>query len=203
MLLSNSVFNNNDYNILSSKNDVILFKSKNENNSYRISFNISSATILKENIKPNKYVNLKLYEILEFLNKDVIEKIEYKKLENENDSYLILFKFNHLGKEFGMKKKYMLTTVKFVNSNDNNYAGIVSKYAKLENNEISDYDEIKCENSNLLAFTYEGGIGVYYDFKIEVLDELPNYMKDFGAMLMKKIFIRMREYILNDLDRSN
>ena len=67
----------------------------------------------------------------------------------------------------------------------------------------SDYDEIKCENSNLLAFTYEGGIGVYYDFKIEVLDELPNYMKDFGAMLMKKIFIRMREYILNDLDRSN
>jgi len=204
MLLSNSFLNNNNYNIISSKNEVVLYKSKNEINSYRISFNITSQTIVKENIKPNKYINLKLYEILETLNKDVIEKIDYKNLENEEDSYLILFKFNHLGKEFGMKKKYMLTTVKFINSSDNSCAGIISKYAKIENSkEISEYDELRCENSNLLAFIYEGGIGVYYDFKIEILEELPNYMKDFGAMLMKKIFIRMREYILNDLNRDN
>lgn len=201
MLLSNTFSNNNEYNILSSKNDVILYKSKSENNSYRISFNINTKKENNADINPNRYININLYELLETLNKDVIEKIDISSVNDEIDSYLILFRFNHLGKEFGMKKKYMLTTVKFINTNDNNCCGIVSKYTRLNDKSLDDYDEIICENSNLLAFKYEGGIGVHYDFKMELLDEMPNYMKDFGALLMKKIFIRMRDYILQDINK--
>lgn len=193
--------NNNDYNILSSKNDVVLYKSKTTNNSYRISFNITSPLISNNDIKPSKYVNLQLYKLLEVLNQDVIEKIEITSEDNDSESYFILFKFNHLGKEFGMRKKCMYTKVQFINSNNNGCAGIVSKYASVDKNILRDYDELVCENSNLLAFRYQDGIGVYYDFKIEIQEDLPHYMKDFGAMLMKKIFIRMREYILNDINK--
>jgi len=197
MLLSNK----EEYSIISSKNEVTLYKSKIDNTNYRISFNINVTESLKQKIRPNKYVNINLYETLENINKDVIEKIDVIKNKDEADTYLILFRFNHLGKELGMKKKYMLSKVKFVNSD--NCCGIISTSTKLDNIELTDYDEIICENSNLLSFIHEGGIGVHYDFKLDLMQELPNYMKDFGALLMKKIFIKMREYILQDIQNTH
>jgi len=197
MLLSNK----EEYSIISSKNDVTLYKSKIDNTNYSISFNINVPESLKQKIRPNKYVNINLYETLENINKDVIEKIDVIKNKDEADTYLILFRFNHLGKELGMKKKYMLSKVKFVNSD--NCCGIISTSTKLDNIELTDYDEIICENSNLLSFIHEGGIGVHYDFKLDLMQELPNYMKDFGALLMKKIFIKMREYILQDIQNTH
>ena len=199
MLLSNK----EEYSIISSKNDVTLYKSKIDNTNYRISFNINVPESLKHKVIPNKYVNIKLYETLESMNKDVIEKIDIIVNNDEIDTYLVLFRFNHLGKELGMKKKYMLSKVKFVNTDNYNCCGIVSTSAKLDSIELTDYDEIICENSNLLSFIHEGGIGVHYDFKLDLMQELPNYMKDFGALLMKKIFIKMREYILHDIQNTD
>lgn len=198
MLLSNNDIISN-YSIISSKNDVMLYKSKKDSNTYRISFNIDIPENIRNNIKPNKYINLDLYHLLEELNKDVIEKIDIIQNENEIDTYFILFRFNHLGKEFGMKKKFMLSSIKFIQTNNDNYSGITSQHSKIENLDLTDYDEIISEHSNLLSFRYEKGIGVHYDFKLQLMQELPSSMKDFGALLMKKIFIRIRDYILQDI----
>ena len=198
MLLSNNDIINN-YNIISSKNDVMLYKSNKDANTYRISFNIDIPENIKYSIKPNKYINLELYHLLEELNKDVIEKIDIIHNENEVGSYFILFRFNHLGKEFGMKKKFMISSIRFIQTNNDNYSGIISQHTKINNLDLKDYDEIISENSNLLSFIHEKGIGVHYDFKLQLMQELPNSMKDFGALLMKKIFIRMRDYISQDI----
>jgi hypothetical protein len=171
------------------KYDIPLVKN-NTTNTYRINFNLINPAIDLRTI-----INFNLYTFLAKINDDTIESVRLvSKLHERSATFLFLFK--SIGKDFGIPKKYMYLQTDIIQENNN--LKYKSKSIPIGDLNVKGYEPITCESS-LLQITMDTDhvADVIYDFKLDLHEDLPIYMKNLPGLMMKKIFYHLKLFIEN------
>ena len=164
------------------------------------------------NLDLKNFFNFNIYKIIFELNKDVIEDIKIVKEYDENNiDLLIIFKrlmstsTRIVTNEFSIPMFYMYVTVSKICNNDNNSIVFNSK----ENtNELSlidttseEYERLTCEYSELTITNLENdnNIDINFDFKFSYINNSSRFFKNFIALLIKKVFYKLKLFIDNQL----
>jgi hypothetical protein len=175
-----------NYKNICKKGGVILKKHKKEDY-YKIDFNI------KNNIYDiSRIITLELYDLLFQLNKEHIE--DMKIIEEKNNSKKIMIYFKPVGKEFGIKNKYMFIDTHL--HEENNMKKIIANNVECDLDIKKGYEMMKNDYFEL-NMNIEDKHNVPFEciFKISIDDDLPIYMKDFTGMLIKKMFLNLKVFI--------
>tara|TARA_Y100000996_G_scaffold20048_1_gene14797 strand:- start:6371 stop:6949 length:579 start_codon:yes stop_codon:yes gene_type:complete len=175
--------------IICNKDNIIL-KRNEDFDTFSMSFEIKN-----KNINLTKIINLKLYTLLYELNKDVIEKVDILSETDKNSTVLLIFK--QFGADLGISKKYMCLYTE-IEAKENTIT-MRSKTANIEKNTLSGIsrcEEITCPYTDLyVTMKSETEASINYVFNMQMEDELPIYMENMIGMLMKKILLRVKEFI--------
>lgn len=184
------------------KQNVLLEYNK-DSNIYSLLFDINN----KNNLDIKELLDKNIFSLLKTINTEIIDDvIEIIKKDNEN---IILFIFKEIGKEAGLKQKYMfLNNIK--NFEQNKLViktKSVTKQELLENNllnndvinRLNNLQEIICEFATLTVNNLDkSNLTIYYLFKIIIVDKLPKYLENIIGLLMKKIFLNLKIFIENN-----
>ena len=183
------------------------------------------------NLDPNK-VNIKallgidIYELMEKINPDLIEKIIILNVLNPNETDICIL-LKHIAKEIGIKQKYILfrTTrginhingsivfynkdLSLINSevkekymkqlqlDKNNYEALLFNYGKTTIYLNNlDFNELSKLDNNE-NFNNNLNINFDFDFQILISDDLPLYMENLIGLMFKKIFYNLKQFIDN------
>tara|TARA_B100001093_G_scaffold497630_1_gene544788 strand:+ start:424 stop:984 length:561 start_codon:yes stop_codon:yes gene_type:complete len=183
-----------DCNIICNKENILL-KKNNINKNFILELNVSNNNLNLKNI-----ISFKIYDLMAELNKDVIEKIEIFDTNTKNKKDILII-FKHICKEMGISKKYMFLETEIIEKNSNfNIIGISKDY---------NYKLEKCEQLkptiSFLDINVENlhKINLKYEFNIIFDEDMPIYMENMFALLMKKIFLNLKVFIENLLNISN
>ena len=187
---------------------------------YEMSFSINSIDASKLNIE--NLLGHNIYELLEKLNVDLIEKIVILKVHDNNKADIIII-LKHIAKEVGIKQKYLMfrssriidydNNIVYFNNKDislineklkNDYLNILEKDYTMKNFEplLYNYGTIKIniDNYNLKQLhNYNNNknvnIKLDVDFQVITKDDLPIYMENIIGLMMKKIFYNLKLFI--------
>lgn len=178
--------------IICSKDNIVLKRSE-DFDTFSMSFNLKND---KVNLK--QILNLKLYSLLYELNKDVIEKVEILS-ETETNS-IVLLVFKQFGADFGISKKYIcLYTEIETTENEIIMRSKTADTADIDKKNltgISKCEELSCPYINLfVSLKSNTEASIEYVFNMQMEEELPIYMENMIGMLMKKILLRVKEFI--------
>ncbi len=175
--------------IICSKDNIVL-KRNEDFDTFSMSFHLKN-----NNVNLKKILNIKLYTLLYELNKDVIEKVEILS-ESETNS-MILLVFKQFGADFGISKKYMCLYTEMETTE--NKIIMRSKTADIDKNNlsgISKCEELSCPYINLfVTLKSDTEASIEYVFNMQMEEELPIYMENMIGILMKKILLRVKEFI--------
>ena len=201
---SNNKSNYNNFSIVDNKQDVILSVDKTDK-SYFLSMKLSNLTNSKIDLE--QLLSFKIYNLMEQLNPEVIEQIVILNHSNsDNDSMDILFIFKPIGCEIGLKQKYM--TMRTKREQHSNIICFKSLDFDLNADEIIEYglqkmDKMTCHYADLYIKIYNNDLNnnidecdIKYCFKITQTEILPKYMEHLIGLMMKKIFINLKNFIL-------
>lgn len=190
-----------EYSIVSSKNNAVLLRSKNDSLSYRIQFKIES----KIPLEPKQHIGFDMYNDLLKLNDDVLDDISIEQVIDEPQARYVLMQIKPVGASLGIKGKYIITKVNLICPDDKKCVGLVGGSVELSQTSFQPnlaYDELVCTSSSLFAFWDDPNkcMVVQYDFTL--MDPLfqknglqvPRAVSDFSALLIKKLFLRIKEY---------
>lgn len=183
--------------IICNKEDVVLLKEENRensNNAYRIIFNVHNPNFPIQSI-----VGLKLYTLLYELNRDVIHVF---KVINETETTLeSVTLFKPFGKDFGIAPKAMHTvSIMKLEPDVCTFNGIdVQPNNAVESTYIpKKYDRIQSTQSKLIIY-FLSAHDLQFDFTFELSDEsdedmssAPVYMENSVALMIKKMFCRLK-----------
>ena len=175
-------------------------KREKNNNIYLLQF-------LAENSKVNLYnmISLEIYNLMFTLNKDNFEKIEMHNMESatlssgsENkivNEVNVLFLFKPFGADLGIKPKYMYVRVTEVcEPNKKTYNCVDVDYPNPE--ELKNYEKvINTISSMVVNFESYHKINISYIFKLELSHSLPIYMENIMGLIMKKVFLNLKQFI--------
>ena len=160
------------------------------------SCNIFSLQLNVENINKNLHdiVNLNMYNLIFRLNTDNFEKIEVKKWISPTEVE-ILFLFKPFGKELGIKPKYMyVKTIQQITNEKHVYTSFDIDYPNI--GELSNYEKVKNTISTMVVnFESNFRINISYIFKLELTNSLPIYMENILGLIMKKMFLNLKNFI--------
>ena len=160
------------------------------------SCNIFSLQLNVENINKNLHdiVNLNMYNLIFRLNTDNFEKIEVKKWISPTEVE-ILFLFKPFGKELGIKPKYMyIKTIQQITNEKHVYTSFDIDYPNLE--ELRNYEKVRNTISTMVVnFESDFRINISYIFKFELVNSLPIYMENILGLIMKKMFLNLKNFI--------
>ena len=160
------------------------------------SCNIFSLQLNVENINKNLHdiVNLNMYNLIFRLNTDNFEKIEVKKWISPTEVE-ILFLFKPFGKELGIKPKYMyVKTIQQITNEKHIYTSFDIDYPNI--GELSNYEKVKNTISTMVVnFESDCRINISYIFKLELTNSLPIYMENILGLIMKKMFLNLKNFI--------
>lgn len=215
--------NENIKTLVCNKGNMILESYKNNNNkAYCLKSNFNNLDPNKVNIKA--LINFGIYELLEKINPDLIEKIIVLNVLNSNEADICIL-LKHIAKEIGIKQKYLLfRTTKGINHKNRNvvfyskdlslinlevkekylkelqldlYEALIFNYGKLIINLSNlDFNELSKLNNDE-NFNNIMNINFEFDFQILISDNLPFYMEDFIGLMFKKIFYNLKQFIDN------
>lgn len=178
----------------------VLLEFNKDSNIYSLLFDINN----KKNIDIKELLDKNIFYLLKTINTEIIDDVvEIIKKDNEN---IILFIFKEIGKEAGLKQKYMfLNNIKIF---DDNKLIIKTKSVTKEElcknnllnndviNKVNKLQEITCEFANLTVNNLNTqNLTIYYLFKIVMPDKLPKYLENIIGLLMKKIFLNLKIFI--------
>tara|TARA_B100001250_G_C19700520_1_gene744536 strand:- start:135 stop:716 length:582 start_codon:yes stop_codon:yes gene_type:complete len=184
-------------NIICTKQNIILKKNK-EENTFSLNFKITN-----NNIDISKIINMNLFLLFHELNKEVIEDVKILSTNNDNTNIQILYIFKQFGHELGIPKKFMKLEIKQHYENSNIYfrSKTPTYIETSDKNEIFQYNLKKCEEiksnfSNLNITNIKTNSADFeYLFNMDINEDLPIYMENLIGVLMKKIFINIKEFI--------
>ena len=191
----------NNFKKICDKQDLLLEYNK-ETNIYSLIFTINN----KKNINVKQLLDDNIFKLLKTLNPEIIEEvIEIKTYENEN---IILFIFKEIGKEAGLKRKFMF--LNNIKKFENNKLVINTKSVKItelmNNNllskeilkKIDNLKEVNCEFATLNMIPSDNSnLNIHYIFKILLNENLQKYLENIIGLLMKKIFLNLKIFIEN------
>ena len=200
----------NNFSIVDNKQDVILSVDKTDK-SYFLSMKLSN--LLNSKIDLEQLLTFKIYNLIEQLNPEIIERIvilNYCNTDNihsntDNDTMDILFIFKPIGCEIGLKQKYM--TMRTGREQHSNIICFKSLDFDLNADKIIEYglqkmDKMSCHYADLYIKLNKNDnnnideCDIKYCFKITQTEILPKYMEHLIGLMMKKIFINLKNFIL-------
>jgi len=168
------------------KHDIYLHK--NDPSHFSLSFNIANPRIIIPNL-----ITMDVYPLLAKLNTDVLERIQITNIFSEN-KISILFIFKRFGAELGMAQKYMHTVIERRVTNKN--ITFISKSIPLTKDVPENCEWVLCNDSQIIVnVENQHDIKVDYEFHMELNEDLPIYMENIPGLLMKKLFIRLKQFI--------
>ena len=169
---------------------------------YKIVFNAHN-----EGFPISTMVGFKMYTLLYELNRDIIHS--FKVIKENEKSIEMVFLFKSVGKEFGLAPKFMHTittadcipqqphsccifnSVDVCNENDENIS-IPKKYERLHT------------NNSVLTIQFISNHELHFDFTFSLKDndnnngenknECPIYMENSVALMIKKMFCRLKVF---------
>jgi hypothetical protein len=186
---------------------------------YKLAFSLNNIDDSKINL-PNLLTH-NIYELLDKINPDLIEKIKILKIYND-DMADVLIVLKHIAKEIGLKQKFILfntkrkidterNVVSFVNKDicliDENLASQYLDYVNLDKNKYESiiYNfgtvEITLTNANIIDLISGKNANKYIDvnfetyFQLILKDELPIYMENILGLMIKKMFYNLKTFI--------
>lgn len=183
-----------DYTLVCNKQNMLLEQDKAEQ-IYSLHFTLCD----NNKINIDNFLTFKIYELIEKLNPDLIEKIEILNMKSE-DEVDVLFIFKHIAKEIGIRQKYMLLSTKKSISNDKQLIIFNSKSTELTPDQFSKYnlqkfDRLICHFADLRITIVDSEVKIHYLFKITQKEQLPIYMENLIGLMMKKIFYNVKQFI--------
>jgi hypothetical protein len=169
--------------------------------------NIYLLQFYAENNQVNLYnmINLEIYNLMFTLNKDNFEKIETRAISSSPSSpssqeknvneVNVLFLFKPFGADLGIKPKYMYVRVTEVcEPNKKTYTCVDVDYPKPE--DLKNYDKVVNTLSSMVVnFESCHKININYIFKLELSHSLPIYMENIMGLIMKKVFLNLKQFI--------
>ena len=186
--------NNTSFKKVCDKENMLLEYNK-ELDVYSLNF-----SIINNNKNINNILNSDIYNLLKQINPEIIEDVV--EIITNDDENIILFIFKEIGKEIGLKQKYMfLKNKKLIENNKIIYeTSSVNKEDLLENGyfkkKISKLQSCNCDFAKLTIIIGEKNlVNIHYLFKININENLPNYMTHMIGMIMKKIFFNLKIFI--------
>lgn len=176
------------FQLVCNKQNMILKVNK-EENIYMLDFEMDN-----KNFDLSKLMDFKIYDLIQQLNNDIIEKIEIIKQNSENEIDL-LFIFKRFGQSAGIPQKYLI--LKTIRNVMDNLILFKSTDANIElekmNNHIA--EKMKCNFAELTIIPYQNKLRLNYKFSIDIKEDLPIYMENIMGLMMKKIFYRLKLFI--------
>ncbi|AET73150.1 hypothetical protein PGAG_00261 [Phaeocystis globosa virus 12T] len=187
--------------------------------SYKLCFSLNNINSSKINL-PN-LLSHNIYELLDKINPDLIEKIKIMKIYNQ-DSADILIVLKHIAKEVGIKQKYILfnahRTIDFKNNKVffvNKDIGLMDEQLAIHYMGIANITTNKCEalvynfgnleitiaNNNISDLMGGGNTNKLIDanfethFQMTMKDQLPIYMENLIGLMIKKLFYNLKTFI--------
>ena len=184
----NTEFENKNYKIICNKEEMILKLNK-EENIYMLDFETKN-----NNIDLEKLMDFKIYELIQKLNEDVIEKIEILKQYSSNEIEL-LFIFKRFGQSAGIPQKYLILKTQRQKLDD--LIIFNSEDSKLIINTMNNFkaERMTCKFAQLIIIPFEKKLRLNYKFSIDIKEDLPIYMENILGLMMKKIFFRLKKFI--------
>jgi hypothetical protein len=170
---------------------------KNENNLYKITFNVKTND--EEDTVLNVLKNGQLFELLSALNPDVIKKINVK--ENNDNIHHVLITFKNLDDEINSNKddnilnihfylkykfkegKCVITSQKKQNKNN----------IKTDNNDEENKDSLFISQIKLKAVEKNKKTSIYLILKLDNVNT-SNFINMYIGLYFKKIFHRFKQY---------
>jgi len=189
---------------------------------YNLQFEINNLNTSKVN--SDLLLTIQLYELLEKVNVDLIDKIHILNVLNAHETDICII-LKPIAKEVGVKQKYLLfRSTNYLNNLNNSITYYYKDLTYEHKDLIDDYLIImKLDNNNYEPLTFNFGktvISVYnkilpttnnehdkddkiidvkfsVDFKISIADNVPFFMNDLIGMIFKKMFYNLKIFIDN------
>ena len=180
--------------VVCNKEDVVLIKDD-DNSNYRIIFNAHNS-----NFPIKAIVGLKLYTLLYELNRDIIHTFKIVKEDDYTIETLLLFK--PFGKDFGISPKCMHTTSTMSYDTGSNACCIFDSVDVVVDAGIVNipkkYERIQTTHSKLIVYILSEH-DLQFDFTFHLnedasLEESPIYMENSVALMIKKMFCRLKVF---------
>ena len=211
---------NNNNTLVCDKGEMILSSYLLDNKkSYKLSFSLNNINTSKINL--HNLLSHNIYELLDKINPDLIEKIKIMEIYNE-DSADILIILKHIAKEVGIKQKYILFNAEREIDIKNNKVFFVNKdiglmdeqlaihYMGMANIDTNNLEaliynfgtvEITIANNNISDLICSGNTNKHVDanfethFQLTMMDQLPIYMENLIGLMIKKLFYNLKTFI--------
>ena len=180
--------------VVCNKEDVLLLKDD-DKNKYRIIFNAYNSKFPIKAI-----IGLKLYTLLYELNRDIINTFKVIKEDDTTIETFLLFK--PFGKDFGISPKCM-HTVSTMNIDSVSNACIFDSVDVADSGVVSipkKYERIHTTHSKLIVyFLYDHELQFDFTFHLndhdDSFEKSPIYMENSVALMIKKMFCRLKVFI--------
>ena len=172
------------FKIVCSKEGICLEKSKSVKHSFRLSFITPSSPSLVCEGGIDSF-----YRRLGRLNHDIIKNVVCSR-SAEGRCEVTLY-FEAFAKEFGMAPKTMTLHLEDYTSPGNIMYTGRSPTVTDDNDDVS----VACNDSTLRVISSQtGGACLEYRFHLDLREELPIFMDNVAGLLMKKVFLRLKQY---------
>ena len=193
-----------DYTVVSAKNNAILSRHKANNMCYRLQFKLSRDD--GGAIDPRQHITFDTYKDIFRLNYDVLDDISLEEVPGEADSKFVLMQIKPVGAALGMKGKYIVSKVRLVSPEDKPCAGLVGASVPLSQVKTfvpnPAYEELICDSTHLFAFWDDNTASMMVQYDFTLTDPtfkkhglpVPRAVSDTSALVIKKLFLRMKEY---------
>jgi len=194
---------------------------KDNTKTYKLAFSMNNINSSKINL--TNFLSHNIYELLDKINPDLIEKIHILKIYNDNEADILMI-LKHIAKEVGIKQKYIIFNTKRIIDYENNSIfftnkdinlineNLVKEYLQSINLEKNKYEailynfgtiKISITNTNILELSNENNTNKIVNtdfethFQLIMEDELPIYMENLIGLMIKKIFYNLKVFIDN------
>ena len=208
--------------LVCNKGDMLLYEIMSPSltkKAYNLKFDLKNLNTSKVNI--DTFLSTSIYELLETLNTELIEKIYILDTITDNETDICIL-FKNIAKDLGIKQKYiMFRTTKFVNKLNNSITfynkdlkfeqkDLIQKYLDTINLDTTIYDamifnfgktQIYLYNNDRQPFSIDSNnqhlIDAKFsmDFQLTIEDDLPIYMNNIIGLMFKKMFYNVKLFL--------
>ncbi len=206
--------------LVCNKGDILLNSYLKDNiKTYKLLFSMNNIDSSKINL--TNFLSHYIWELLDKINPDLIEKIHILKIYNDDEADILMF-LKHIAKELGIKQKYIIFNTKRIIDYENNCIffknkdinlineNLVKEYLESINLEKNKYEpilynfgtiKISLKNTSILELLNENNSNKIVNtdfethFQLIMKDKLPIYMENLIGLIIKKIFYNLKVFI--------
>lgn len=185
--------------IICSKHDVLLGMIKSDTNEEEVSFTLEF-DLHNNNIDLHNVVSFKLYELINAVNKDVVDDVVFSTHPDEGKNYIeSLVVLKRFGEEFGIPQKYIYSKTTMIVDNEDTVRFIAEQLPCPKNITLPNNCQPVSAGKSTLKIVVNNSTQakVIYDFNLKLDDNVPKYMEKMPGLLMKKMFLRLKTFIEN------